>query len=235
VRWLLICGGESSRWNNHLGRPKHLIRIAGEVVLERTVRQIHERDPDADVVVVVKDMDADYLIDGTRRTRAKLDPSRAQADKVLSSQHVWSSSERTMLLFGDVWWSNEAMDLAAGSTEPWCAFARFTRSEVTGCKHPELFGFAFNPEHRSKIADAANLCVELADSGELTRWSGGWQVYKAAAGAERDHIVGVRSPNYNTRDLGHSVEIDDWTDDFDAPADWDRWCWHYAQADVKPT
>lgn len=234
MRWLLMCGGDGGRWGNHLGRPKHLIKLAGEVVLERTVRQIHARDPEADVVVVVKDMDGAYNIDGARRSRAKLDLSREQADKVLSSEHLWSASDRTMLLFGDVWWSEDAMDLIATDPQPWSVFARFGPSDITGCKHAELFGFGFDPEHRSTIADGANRCVDLAKRGELKFWSGGWQVYKAAAGCPDHFVCGVKDPNYNTKDLGHSVTIDDWTDDFDTPADWDRWCWAYSQAEVKP-
>lgn len=234
MRWVIVCGGEASRWGNHLGVPKHLVEISGEVLLERTIGQIHDRDPDADVVLAVKGMDARYNLDGARRSRAKLDASRQQADKVLSSEHLWSASDRTLLLFGDVWWSQSAMDLVAGNTQPWVAFARFGPSEVTGCRHAELFGFAFNPEHRSTIAGAGEHAAELGRSGKLRNWSGGWQVYKIAAGVPDEFIKGVKHPDYNTRDLGHSVEIDDWTDDFDTPTDWDRWCWAWADADEKP-
>lgn len=231
MKVVIQCAGESSRWGDALGVPKHLVPIHGEPVLHRAVRLIHELAPDAEVVLGVKDgRDPDYRIDGAARRAVKLDPSREQADKVLSSEHLWSASERTVLLFGDVFWTRAAMIDVLTNGDPWTAFCRFGGSLVTGCRHAELFGFAFDPEHRSTIADAANRCVDLARAGQLTKWSGGWQVYKAAAGAPVDHIVGVKHPNYSTRDLGHAVEIDDWTDDFDKADDWDRWCWHWSHA-----
>lgn len=232
MRVVLQCAGESTRWGDAHGVPKQLVSVRGERVLERTVRLIGEFDESIDVVLGVRDgRDPLWRIDGSRRASVRLDPGRAQADKVLSSEHLWSAQERTVLLFGDVYWTDGAIRRVLESEDPWVAFARFGPSEFTGCRHAELFGFAFDPEHRSTIADAARRCVDLADAGRLTNWSGGWQVYKAAAGAAEDHIVGVKSPNYSTAGLGHSIEIDDWTDDFDQADDWDRWCWHWAHAD----
>jgi len=33
------------------------------------------------------------------------------------------------------------------------------------------------------------------------------------------------------RNLGHATVIDDWTDDFDFPGDWEMWCWRWAKTD----
>lgn len=228
TRALLLCAGMATRWENHDGIPKQLAVVRGEPVLHRAVRLLLERDPDMDVVVVCKDARDDrWKVDGARRASAKLDPSRKQADKLLSSEHLWNASGRTLALFGDVYFTDAAMDAIVGSTEPWAAFGRSGGSQFTGCDHRELFGFAFDADERSRMRDAADRCLRIHHAGQMGGWSGGWQIYAAATGAPDDQ-VGRRFV-----DRGNFVDIDDWTDDFDRPKDWDRWCWHWAKASTE--
>ncbi|HEX6990367.1 MAG TPA: hypothetical protein VF151_00715, partial [Gemmatimonadales bacterium] len=65
--------------------------------------------------------------------------------------------------------------------------------------------------------------VQLQQAGQLHR-SGGWEQYRAMAGAPDDQLT-------NHRNLGHATVINDWTDNIDYPADWDTWCWQWAHAD----
>lgn len=231
MRVIIQCAGNGDRWGNHLGVPKHLAVLRGEPILHRAVRLIGELS-DAEVIIGVADgRDSTYKVDGSARRKVQLDPSRQQADKVLSCEHLWSPSERTVVLFGDIYWTDDAMARVLECDEPWAAFCRFGPSSFTGCDHAELFGFTFTPDERSRIRDAANLCADLGRAGVLSNWSGGWQVYKAAAGAlTADTVNPAEVPKART--LGHAVEIDDWTDDLDEPGDWDRWCWHWGTADA---
>ena len=43
MRFLIACSGKGTRWKNYLGVPKHLIKIDGERLLDRTIRLIKER------------------------------------------------------------------------------------------------------------------------------------------------------------------------------------------------
>lgn len=113
--------------------------------------------------------------------------------------------------------------------DAWHAFARFGASATTGCDHRELFAFAVDPELLDDFEAALHRCVDIARRGEMGGWSGGWQAYAAMAGAPDDE-VGQRF-----RPRGHITEIDDWTDDFDRPQDWHRWCWRWAKARRKAT
>lgn len=224
-RYLLLCAGNGSRWSRHGGVPKQLVKVWGEPVLHRTARLILDRDPEADIRIVVKDSrDDTWRIPGTKRAQAHLDDQRAQADKLLSSRHLWSRTARTIVLFGDVVFTDWAMDRIVANPDPWTAFARFGASEFTGCDHRELFGFAFDPSEHDRLEEAAERCLRIHRDGRMGGWSGGWQIYAAAAGADDE---GVAS---RFRDRGNIVEIDDWTDDFDHPKDWDRFCWRWAKA-----
>lgn len=223
-RALLLCAGKATRWGRRHGdAPKQLVVLRGEPILHRTARLL---DPDRyDIRVVVADSSDDvWRIPGTKRARAQLDPRRSQADKILSSAHLWAKNGRTIIVFGDVYLTDEAANTITTNTDPWSAFARFGASALTGCNHRELFAFAFDPDEHDRIRDAAERCLAIHRAGKMGGWSGGWQTYAAAAGAT-DAEVASRFV-----DRGNIVNIDDWTDDFDSRDDWDRWCLRWARA-----
>lgn len=60
MRVFITAYGESTRWNNYLGVPKHLIPIDDEPLIHRTVRLLKENGFD-DIVII-----GDYQVDGTR-------------------------------------------------------------------------------------------------------------------------------------------------------------------------
>lgn len=225
MRWLIPCAGQAKRWAKHGNVPKQLVVLRGEPILHRLVRLANEVDPDAEVRVVVADhTDDTFKVPGSRRVKARLDPDRVQADKLLSSAHLWADDTRTIALYGDVYFTDDAIARIAADTQPWAAFARYGASDFTGKDHRELFGFAFDPSEHDRIRDAADRCLALHRAGRMGGWSGGWQIYAAAAGADEQGIAG------RFVDRGNAVEVDDWTDDFDYPKDWDEWCLRWAKA-----
>ena len=50
-----MADGKMSRWDNTCEVPKHLLPIGSEILLGRTVRQIRENDPAAEVIVTSHD------------------------------------------------------------------------------------------------------------------------------------------------------------------------------------
>lgn len=50
-RYVIMANGKGTRWGDHLGVPKQLIQMHGETLLERVTRQLHEQDPEAQVVI----------------------------------------------------------------------------------------------------------------------------------------------------------------------------------------
>lgn len=222
-RYIIPCAGNGNRWTEQTGTPKQLVKLCGEPILYRTVRQLHERGA-TDIRIIVKDLtDPRFKIPGTRRATAKLNPDNGPADKFCSSRHLWNRNGRTTILFGDVFFTDQAMDTIVNPDDggDWRVYARFGTSNITGCRHPELFGITLHPDHHTLADQAIAYCVDLHQRGLLKGWSGGWQVY-AAMCADTD---------LKARDRGHSVTIDDWTEDMDWRVDWERWCWHYAKAD----
>ena len=213
MRVIVIAAGEGSRWGNHLGVPKHLIDIEGEVLLARTVRQFGAYTPD----VVVVGPDDRYLIPPARLHIPTLTPANGGVDKFLSSQHLWNPDGRTIVAYGDVWFSDSAVDEIVGFWEhEWQLFARLDGSSFTGCEWGECFAQSFWPTQHAEHRRALELVRDLEASGEIDR-SGGWEHYRAMCGARTATRLGQHA------DRGRMTLIDDWTDDFDSPADYDRW------------
>lgn len=224
MRILILAGGEQKRWANYRGVPKHLVKLAGERLLDRTVRLVKERQPRADIRVVVRDMDDErYKVPGTKRAPARLNPDIKDGDKFASSRHLWSKSSRTVILYGDVWFSSAAMD-AILSDDPhpdgWMFFGRFGASETA--PGGECFAFVLDPEALEHASGQLDRIIEKRLDGSIWR-NGGWEWYRALCSLPDSRLL-------DHRDHGHSTLIDDWTEDMDTAQDWDRWCWRWAHS-----
>lgn len=211
---LVLCGGRGERWGNHRGVPKHLVPVEGERLLDRTVRQVKTWGPPGTRVFVVARDDA-YACEGTELYLAETDESRGDADKFMSSSALWNKDGRTVVLFGDVWHSDSAMQRIMGHAErEWTVFGREAASRTTGKPWGELFAQSFYPHDHERHARALEYIAEGYREG---RYEGraGWREYRVMIGGEPDgpHVV-----------RGNFVDIDDFTDDFDLPDEYEQWC-----------
>lgn len=222
TRVLLLAQGDGRRWETggvpFLGRPKQLVEIDGEALVHRSARQFTERGCD----VIVVGPDARFL-NGHGRLVTLEDPWPVPTDmsKFFATRHLWSESERTVIAWGDVWHSEEAVDLIAGHHDDALHyFRRPGRSTVTGHRWDESFAVSFGPaEHRRVIAVAEEV-QQAWSSGNLRRRKGTHLPirvhYAAAIGAPLDKTAALTSTP------GQTV-IDDWSDDFDSPEDYRNW------------
>lgn len=200
---LVICAGEGKRWDNHLGAPKHFAPVDGEPILARTVRLFDWAD-----VKIVAPGDSRYCFDGTELVVPQLRPNLGGYDKFWSSEHLWSATGRTIILYGDVYFTDEAADtIRSDSRREWLLFARPHGSALTGRPFGECFAQSFYPEHHDEARRALTAASEQFGDG------GGWEQYLVLCGADR-HCFPLPQDRM--------VVIDDWTDDFDWPIDYQR-------------
>jgi hypothetical protein len=212
---IVICAGEATRWGGHRGTPKHLLAPEGERLLDRTVRLAREYGAGR-VLVVSKPGDTRYEVDGAERVDARLTPSNADADKFLSSRHLWSEEGRTVVLYGDVWFDDDAMArILRDERREWLMWCRPGPSTVTGATSGECFAIGFWPEHHTEYETALHRVASLWRAGLLRR-CGGWETYRA--------MCGVPDASLRTHRMHSRYEvIDGWTEDFDKPLDYERW------------
>lgn len=206
---IVIADGEGSRWQGHLGIDKHFIEIGGEKIIERTERLLHNK---VDNLYIVK---SNYTPKHGKVFGPKHEPENYDADKFLNSKLLWNPQGRTIVLYGDVYFTNDAIDQILKYKEPqWVLWCRPTPSELTGKQWGECFAQSFwfgdTLEHNAALRRVVN----LYKTGIIRR-CGGWEHYRAMLRLPdnliNEHLYGPRMK-----------VIDDWTEDFDHPFDYDR-------------
>jgi CTP:phosphocholine cytidylyltransferase-like protein len=216
VTAIVICAGKGERWGGHLGIPKHFIEIDGEKILHRTIRLLKKNG--VKNIFVVSDKDSRYRIAGTIQYIAKHDYEKNHdADKFLSSKELWSKKGRTIVIYGDCYFTDEAIEKIVNfKKRDWTLFCRPNPSKITGHRWGECFAQSFYPENIAEHEEKLHYIAELSKSGVIRR-CGGWEHYRAMTGRTDSK---VRRPHTMK---GRYILIDDWTEDFDEPQDLNDW------------
>lgn len=205
TRVLILAAGEGSRWNNYRGTQKHKLVIEGEVLIERTVKQFSKYSDD----VVVVGSDKSYEVDGARCYIPPQHHKWKDMAKLYSSRDIWSE-ERTVMVFGDVYFTDKAVKTIMTNEDEWIFFLRKSFSRVTGKKWKEIFGIAFNGSSNEMMKKEMLSIIE----GKGAPRVGGWHLFQKIA---------VKPSARGMFSSGGYVNIDDWTEDFDFPQDLDTW------------
>ena len=64
MKYIIMADGKGTRWNNYKGIPKHLLKINGETLLFRIVRQLKEREK---AEIIITSHDKRYEVKGAKR------------------------------------------------------------------------------------------------------------------------------------------------------------------------
>jgi hypothetical protein len=210
TRVLILAAGSGERWANHLGVPKHLIDIDGERLVQRTARQFSKYVTEE--VTVVGPEDERYFNDyATHYTpRANL---KTEIDKFLSSMLLWGD-QNVVLVFGDVYFTDEAVETIMTHSGDWTFFCRPSGSEITGKNWREIYAFFVPPHNRRVVRDAIKR-LSLVDVD-----AGGWALFRKLVTGNHNKTNEADKAIFKA---GHHVVIDDLTEDFDYPSDYDNW------------
>lgn len=210
-----MADGRGERWNNYLGAPKHLIRFAGERLLDRAVR-LFRCFGATDLLVSARD--ERYEVSGAARVVPA--HNEVETDKFFSIKDWWNRSGETIIVYGDCFFTREAVRtiMSTSSTQfpgGIVFFGRFGPSKFTGKNWGEIF--AVRVSDHDSFERACSFVRDGLEDGTIER-GGGWEIYRTLAGLP---------PNGEHQISGNFVEIDDYTDDFDFPVDYhnflDRW------------
>lgn len=208
---LIIAAGDGSRWGNYLGVPKHLVNIEGEILLNRTCRQFLRYSSD----VVVVGPDDRYSVQGTKLFIPDMS-ERRELDKFASSMSEWNEHGKTILVYGDVYFTDEAVEAIMSHGEDWRYFCRSKASSITGKNCKEIFAISLDSADLELFKKAITKLLPLSGV------TGGWTLFRELTLG--DPLV---SPKDNRIfEYGRHVEIDDWTEDFDYPADLNNWLYN---------
>lgn len=202
-----IAAGDGTRWRNHLGVPKHLAPVHGEPVLHRTVRQLRHHNPDATTIIVGPPDDPRYKPPGTHLEPPRLTPANGDADKFLSSAHLWNPGGRTTVIYGDIYLTDQAAEtIATGQPDDWTLYCTFQG-------RGECFAQTFLPHHQQEHRQALDHIVDLYRRRIIDR-NGGWEHYRAMNGVTGKAVRKHRTLKRHI-DIGDGITCDlDYPDDY---------------------
>ena len=203
MRVLVLAAGTGDRWDNYRGTAKHFLNVEGEVLIQRTVKQFKRYTND---VVVVGSSDA-YAVEGASLYIPQLtaeDVNFGDVLKFYSSMTLWSST-RTVLVFGDVYFTDDAVDQIMSTDDSFTFLLRDSFDALGGSRR-EIFAMSFDGSMNSTVSQHI---LALARDRAAPR-AGGWCLYRS-----------LTRPNWGA--TRHCVKVDDWTTDFDYPEDIISW------------
>jgi len=197
--------GEGSRWKpdvrwSHVDIPaevKQLIPLGNETILTRTLRQVSRHVPQKNVHVV---MNLQYALNLPPDTvMLPLDePTGFLLRGIWIANNRSGEADRTVVLLGDVVYSNNAIQTIFEDVWGTPLFGRQESNYITGKKASELFALAFSLE-RSDYIIGIILSI-LKDRGRKTARL--WDIF--------DWI------DQNSGETSFAHDISDYTDDVDS-------------------
>lgn len=214
TKYIIIAGGDGTRWDNYTGKPKHFAVIGNEPILYRTINLLRANHVAyGDIYVASKDYKVEYV------HNYHIEPNyadHADADKFLSSSDLWNEEGRTVILYGDVYFSEDAIKQIIDYPKThWTMFCRPTASKITGTPWGECFAVSFYDFDNKMAFDKLWQLIHLYKGKALDR-IGGWEWARIVA------EVPINKMADHQEDLPLYYVIDDITDDIDYPDDYDR-------------
>lgn len=166
MKYIIMADGKGRRWNNSLGIPKHLVKINGECLLERTVRQLRERDPHCEVIITSHD--ERYDIDGATRYEPK--NNVYEIDRFTYEL----IEDDICFLYGDTYYSDGCMDkIVAKDVDEMYFFGNESSIIAIKVKSSETFRKCVDTVKELFIAGKIKNCI-------------GWHVYQCFMNYEYD-------------------------------------------------
>ncbi|MFI5840435.1 hypothetical protein ACIA8K_12085 [Catenuloplanes sp. NPDC051500] len=202
--------GNDPKWANHLGVPKQLAPLDGAPMLVHTIELA--RTISDDVHVTLPDdprYDVLSALPGiTRHVRSGDYPS-----EYASTRDLWSTSGRTVLLLGDVYFTPSAMsEVESETARAIRIFGREGSSLHTGNDWGAVFATSFWPEHHAELDRHLTEVHYEHAVGHCLRHPG-WMLLCAVQDTPWE-VHEVRAPWF--------VQIDDLTDTIGQPMEYAR-------------
>lgn len=223
-----MAAGPGTRWNNHLGVPKHFVPVDdGEPLLHRLVRQLRERKVD-DIVISGRDDDR-YRLEGTRLFLPVVNEDDP-VDKYLNCRAEWNAEGRTLLLYGDTFYTDEALDTILADDSDELRLAYCYRNPLTGHRWGGAAAMWWQSAQADRLLKAMEQARAYWQSGVIRPGNhslgkrievGPWHILTVYLGLR--HLFNAGDAQKSHIRLPSVIKLRDWTADFDWPREYDGW------------
>lgn len=180
MRYVIMADGKMSRWEKSYAVPKHLLPIGNEILLGRTVRQIRENDPTAEVIITSHDP----RYDGYGAPRYEPQNNVYEIDRFTEELIV----DDVCFMYGDTYYTDEAVQKICGIRTDSMYFVGTNRSIVAVKAHDG----ALMRRHLKRVRDM-HIAGQLKDCR-------GWQLYQSFTEQGFEKII--IGPSFLTLDDG---------------------------------
>lgn len=218
IEVIILCGGFSKRWNNYMGVEKHFAKVNGIVLLDNTISLL--RNYPVNISLVVRnDSTADFQKYHCKILTVNAQQSSLEYYKIKSTYSLWNTNGQTIVLMGDVWFSEKAIKKIVTSNSSRISFwGRQKGNFHTKCRHGELFAISFFESHFQQIKQA---CEKLEQYIEIDRGNiaGGWGIYDIISKLDFLMTPKVIRGKVLFSNFHNIIDI---TDDIDKPIDYDN-------------
>ena len=204
MKILILAGGDGKRWGNYQGAPKQLLKIDGETLLDRMIRQCRKNG--AEDITIIGDFKGD----------AKNDKFTSRNKRHLFLEITERYKEPFILLNGDCFYTDAIIRdcLTREAKDGWLHWC---------CPHENIYtGKPWGEGYIHKVTNVdwwirkLKEYNELVDNGMPT--GNDWSINRFLYGASD-----IITHSSNPADLSkYDVYWHDETDDFDFPEDYDR-------------
>lgn len=199
MKTIIMAAGSATRWGNYMGIPKQLVNIDGVPILYRTIDIAKEY---GDVVLTVPELG--YF--GDSGVKEIVGSNNNELEKFFNGRYEIDGP--TVFLWGDAYFTDNAFDIIYNDDSDLMFFGR---KDGNGVKD---YGEIFAVRGDSNFIESASDLAYLQDG--IHRFAS-WELYRYINGFKLDeHIIG-----------DYFTVIDDETDDFDYPEDYDNWLKKY--------
>lgn len=195
---------------SRLPKYKQLITIGGETLLRRQVRLLKENG--------VHDIFIATRHDALKTKGADLYhpiDNNYEIDRFSSSRALWNEYGITLYLYGDVYYTEEAIKTIIGKQTERMWFGRYGSEGEIKNQNSEIFAFCFKADEHQKISDAIDFVRAKYIDGSISRCIG-WELYKELE-------LGSVFRELNEESLSKFVNINDMTNDFDTKQEYIDW------------
>lgn len=207
MRVVILAQGPQDRMPFEIYGPKHLLPVAREPVVFRTLRMLGELGFQ-DIVAVTKTWEHPAA-----RKFVAPDPCHCILKRMMQTLDLWGK-RRTFLLLGDVVWSWVALQAVMGDRRS-LLFAG-ARDATISCG--ELFAMTWAASENDRVA------------GTLRASPCGWEQHERGQPGHLRYLLraliaplgGPNNPPIPWHELPNYLTIEDYTCDIDTPTDWQR-------------
>lgn len=210
---IILANGDQSRWPEE-AKPKQLLAVDGVPIIFRAFAEF-TKAMGFSPVVITENQEIVTCV-GFENCYAVGQTSNQLATLVKAASR-WGS--RTICLLGDVYYTDAGVAAIADCKKPVAFYGRRGASRITGKSHGELVAMAWVKEYDALMIRA---CLNWKDRPLL------WSPYRDFA------LLWHLGLDYLQAKPDVLVEIDDETDDFDVPEDYDRFMFLRDSRKVAP-